>query len=149
MLEGGGHRLELPYIRLDGKSRCKALRRTGVQEEYVAGLVAEQYITHEFPEAAGRTVDYRVELIYEDWMEQASLVVHEEIYGCAGKRQGLLHTLYRPQEVATETTRRKNNGCLSSRLLYSSPGRRKTPFRIGKCLSGFPAGTKYDPGQFS
>lgn len=136
MLEGEGHRHELPYIRLDGKGRCKAMKRVGGNDRYSNDLIGEAYITHEFPASIGQVVNYRIQIPYEEWIEQATLSVYEEIYGCAGKRQGVLHTLYRP-----ETKKKENRRHTTPSVLCGSPSGTETPFGIRKCLFGFSPGT--------
>jgi len=148
VLEGEGHRLELPYIRLDGKSRCKALKRTGIQESYLTGMTTQSYITYEFPQAMGSIVDYRMEIPYEDWMEHASLMIHEEVYGCAGKREGILHALYRPQQEQTIVQRKKTADALV-RVSYVTPRpEEKQRAELGSAYLDFPQGQSVIQPEF-
>jgi len=141
VLEGDGHRRELPYIRLDGKGRCKAMKRVGGNEGYGNDPITEAYITHEFPASIGQTVNYRMEVPFEEWMEQASLVIHEETYGCAGKRKGMLHTLYRPRPEAAPVTRKKQIEDILPQVSYVAPRlEQKHRSESGSAYLDFPQG---------
>ncbi|MCD7914974.1 MAG: OmpA family protein [Tannerellaceae bacterium] len=145
VLEGDGHRLELPYIWLDGKGRCKAMKRAETfMNPFSASLsdpLMESYVTHAFPQAIGSMTHYRIQVPFEEWMEKASLVVHEEVYGCAGKRKGVLHTLYRPREESQPVSRKKKKEDALPRVSYVAPRlEEKHRSESGSAYLDFPQG---------
>lgn len=92
-LQKGDTILSLPYIRLNGKSRCKALRRTEAIQGSGGQLYDQMFAEEEILSSGYQKVlPYKAEVPFAPWMADARLVVREEIYGCAGaKKYNLLH----------------------------------------------------------
>lgn len=93
-LQNGDSILSLPYVRLNGKSRCKALcRNEATQRVGVAGTqdiyTEEEIISTRYQQL----IPYQTEVAFAPWMTSARLVIREEIYGCAGAKKIQLSTL--------------------------------------------------------
>ncbi len=84
-LTDGRNRLALPYVEIQGKyrgrlnDRWETLRskRVTYTEPYATVRVNEKH-----GEITDELVSYRIDVPYERWMDNARLVVHQEIIGC-------------------------------------------------------------------
>jgi len=87
-LQKGDTIFSLPYIRLNGKDRCKALRRnksfsSNITED-LNQLYAEENI---LASSYQKVIAYHVNIPFNSWMASAQLIIKEEIYGCAGAKK--------------------------------------------------------------
>lgn len=71
--------LSLPAVVVNGHNRAIKELRTGQTE----GQPADTYVTLKGNKQANRLVSYRTQVDYQPWMEQAHLVLRQDVLGCA------------------------------------------------------------------
>lgn len=86
VLSEGTHRVELPFILVNGTSKHKAYARAMAIDRDMAGLELPYSVLR-----AGRdtkeVLDYSVDVPYESWMHGADLGIVEDLCGCGGHVQ--------------------------------------------------------------
>ncbi len=71
--------LDLPAVVVNGHNRAIKEQRAGRAAEQPAGV----YLTLTGNNPANRMVSYRTQVDYQPWMEQAHLVLRQDVLGCA------------------------------------------------------------------
>ena len=76
----GSQRVELPSVAVYGRTRYYHYLRNNGSEMMITGPKETSYLAKKAP----ATADYRQAVDYEPWMENSSLVLGEQTYGCCG-----------------------------------------------------------------
>lgn len=80
--------LELPYILINGRKRHKVYeRRIALDKQERATHAETVFAVVKADHDVKRTLNYRLSLPFEDWMEKARLDLKEDLCGCGGHMQ--------------------------------------------------------------
>lgn len=88
------HVVTLPYIQVNGEQRARLNRRW-------FHLCSDKWLDEYLPACklvnlnkyTGETLSFNFRLPYEEWMDEARLVLKQEVTGCAGEQQLYTYTL--------------------------------------------------------
>lgn len=133
--------IELPMVIIKGSRRYKADRREDVlsgrpiftPSNNTNSRISSIYAIEKFDK--NNNIPYRISIAYKDWMQEASLQLREDVYGCCGN---LLKTVMHRNLFQNIDTQYE----IHPRFRYLTPEKEqeKRRYEIGKAYLDFPQG---------